>query len=176
MNATDGQELAQAMMRLARLNGCEDDVDVALAMRSVPVCWRAALAASALAAAGRPVNLRSIAEAAKYSRGTAYRNNRETLDGIVEMVPVLVTAMLGRAEGCRSSTELHAELQARNDTIAALRADLVQARRDRDQALAYARDLHQQLAPEFHAIVAEKRAKVRPLRPVPFSVQQDSGE
>lgn len=166
MSATDSAELAQAMESLARLKGCEEEVDVALAMRSVPVYWRAALAASALAAAGRPVNLRSIAEAARYSRGTAYRNNRETLDGIVETVPVLVTAMLGRAEDRQSSTELHTELQARNDTIAALRAGLVQARRDRDQALAYARDLHQQLAPEFHAIVAERRAKVRELRPV----------
>lgn len=166
MNATDGQELAQAMEILARLNDCDDEVDVALAMRSVPVHWRAALAASALAAAGRPVNLRSIAEAARYSRGTAYRNNREILDGIVEMVPVLVTAMLGRDEGYQSSTELHSELQARNEKIAELRASLAQAERDRDQALAYARDLHQQLSLEFHAMVAEKRAKVRELRPL----------
>jgi len=166
VSSAGGDELAEALETLVRLRRDEDDVDIALAMRSVPVYWRAALAATALAAAGRPVNLRSVAEAAMYSRGTAYRNNRELLDGIVKVVPFLVNKMMNQSESRQSNTELHAELQARNGKIAELRAELTQAESDRDQALAYARDLHQQLSAEFHAIVAEKSAKIRVLLPM----------
>ncbi|MEV0807966.1 hypothetical protein [Micromonospora sp. NPDC050200] len=45
--------------------------------------------------------------------------------------------------------------------------ELKAASRERNAALAYARDLHERLRPEFEAIAREKQEKVRHLRPLP---------
>jgi len=155
---------AMEFVAKARENGKE--VDPASAMKAVPVVIRAALAAAALAASDRPVNAKSVAEIAGYSRGTAHRNNKESLDAILAGMPTLTQAMLEDAREGSTRAELHAELQRRDKKISELRQDIASLKADREVALSYARDLHQQLAPEFHGILAEKQEKVRKLRPV----------
>lgn len=65
------------------------------------------------------------------------------------------------------------QVRERDETIRELRAELKAARRERNNALAYARDLHERLRPEFEAIAREKQEKVRYLRPLPDAVEAD---
>jgi hypothetical protein len=137
---------------------------VAEIFRDVPVTIRAALAAVALAAADRPVNGINVSKAAGYSRGTAYRHNAEALEVVLSASPALAAALLERPTVGRSVTELSQMLQGRDRVIDDLRRQLKVARAERDMTLSYARDLHEQLAPEHDVIVQERKKKVRPLR------------
>ena len=166
--------LTDALEAAATQRAHGEAVDVTLAMKSLPVAWRALLAATALAAADRPVNVRSVAEAAGYSRGTAYRNNRVVLDRVIEIAPLLASSMLEEARVGITRAELHADLQLRDKKIAELRRALAASETAREVALSYARDLHQQLAPEFHEIQAEKRSKVRSLRPLDSAIDDET--
>ncbi len=133
-------------------------------LRDVPVIIRAALAAVALAAADRPVNGINVAKAAGYSRGTAYRHNAEALDVVLSASPTLAAALLEQPTAGRSVTELSQMLQERDRVIQDLRRQLKAAQVESEMALSYARDLHEQLAPEHEGIVQERRNKVRSLR------------
>ena len=80
----------------------------------------------------------------------------------------------GRGRQHRPRTTTGA-LQQRDHTITELRAALRAAEHERDVALSYARDLHEQLAPEYQAILADKAAKVRPLRSVSGAADEPDG-
>ena len=169
MKESSEDRLVEAMQAVKAFVADGEPIDIALVLRSVPVVWRAALATAALTAKDQPVNALRVAEAGGYSRGTAYRNNREGLDAVINGMPALVRSMLDTTGADRSRSELHAEIQRRDQVIAELRRLIASAEAERDLALAYARDLHQQLAPEFHAIAAEKRTKIRHLKTIPIS-------
>jgi hypothetical protein len=154
------------LQELAGASVAEEKVNVAEALRHLPVDQRALLAAVALAAADFPVNNVTVARAAGYSRGTAYRNNKEALDLVVENASLLADGLLDRAGDHQSIQVLSAKLQESNLALQRLRERVNKAERERDIAVSYARDLHQQLAPEYKAIVAEKGQKVRHLRPL----------
>ena len=138
--------------------------DVVDALRHIPVAQRALLAAVALAAADRPVNSVTVARSAGYSRGTAYRNNKPILDLVVKHAGQLADGLLHRARDHRSILELSTRIKERDEALTRWRDRAKQAERDRDIAIGYARDLHQQLIPEYKAIVSEKDRKVRHLR------------
>jgi hypothetical protein len=157
------EAVAEAFSKISAQNG-EGPIDIASVFRGVPVVVRAALAAVILAAAERPLNVRSVAEAGGYSRGTAYRNNKEALNLIIEGAPILASGILGRTARVRPSTHFIQKSRREIGRLAQLRQALMSAESERDCALSYARDLHQQLAPEFHEILKEKKNKVRRLR------------
>lgn len=159
-------DLLETFARIAAQADAGEPVDVAEELRSLPVVLRAALAVAVLAAADRPFSGVTVATAGGFSRGTAYRNNRGALHTVTAAVPHVVDAMLARAREGATSASLGATVQQRDDTIADLRAALRETAQERDVAIAYARDLHEQLAPEFRAILADKTAKVRRLRAI----------
>lgn len=165
-------DLVNALTRVADQAGDADTLD---ALRSLPVVLRATLAVTALSAADRPISGVTIATAAGFSRGTAYRHNRDALAAITDAVPPLVDTMLRRTRDGNTRTELTDALQQRDHTITELRAALRAAEHERDVALSYARDLHEQLAPEYQAILADKAAKVRPLRSVSGAADEPDG-
>jgi hypothetical protein len=135
-------------------------------LRSLPVVLRAALAAVALGAADKPVNALSVSKAAGYSRGTAYRHNSDALEVVLRAAPSVASALIGRADAGQTIAGLAATLQERDRIIAGLRSELRSAAAERDLALSYARDLHEQLAPEYEQIIRDRRQKVRALRSV----------
>ena len=150
-------------------NACEnpdDPLSVLDALRDLPVALRAVLAAVALGAADLPVNALSVSKAAGYSRGTAYRHNAEALETVLRAAPVVASALIGRTANTQTVAALAESLQDRDRTIAALRTELRATTTERDMALSYARDLHEQLAPEYEQLVRERQQKVRSLRAV----------
>jgi hypothetical protein len=135
-------------------------------LKDSPVVLKAALAAVTLAAADRPVNRVTIAEAAGFSRGTAYRHSKDAINAIIAVAPRIAAELLDLPSKGLTAADYSNAVQNRDQTIATLRNQLAEAIRERDVVLAYARDLHQQLAPEYHKIKSEKAEKVRHLRPV----------
>lgn len=118
-------DLVNALTRAADQAGDADTLD---ALRSLPVVLRATLAVTALSAADRPISGVTIATAAGFSRGTAYRHNRDALAAITDAVPPLVDTMLRRTRDGNTRTELTDALQQRDHTITELRATLPRCR------------------------------------------------
>lgn len=168
-------DLVDALARIAAAADGGNVVDVTEELRNVPVALRAALAVTALSAADRPISGVTVAAAGGFSRGTAYRTNRDALDTLAAGLPHVVETMLARVREGESPAVLTATVQQRDATISALRGALREAEHDRDVALAYARDLHEQLAPEYRAILADKTTKVRRLRAVDPNDGDSSG-
>ncbi|HET6483562.1 MAG TPA: hypothetical protein VFG35_26465 [Actinoplanes sp.] len=140
---------------------------------NVPVPTRLMLAAAILAAADKPVSTVSLCQVAGVSRGSTYNHHKEAMASIRENIPVLVRAQLAALGETPSAAELFDRVRERDETIRELRAELKAARRERNAALAYARDLHERLRPEFEAIAREKQEKVRHLRPLPEPAGED---
>ncbi|NNN02857.1 MAG: hypothetical protein HKL87_02520 [Acidimicrobiaceae bacterium] len=161
-----GDALEKAIRNLAERSMDDVPKEVSVEFRSLPVVLRAALGAVALAAAGRPLNGVTLAAAAGFSRGTAYRHNREAVNLLIEFAPALVDSMLNRVGEGSSLTILNANLRQRDETIAELRERLHSSEKEREMALAYARDLFETVSSEIRDIAAEKAQKVRVLRVV----------
>jgi len=133
----------------------------------VPVPLRAALAAVALAASGRAVNGVSLANAGRYSRGTASRTDspwRRLVAALSADSQTLVDLLLGNAADGPDPARLAADLAARDRTIADLRGQLSQA----TSALQPLADYTHDLAVELRGYRDEERAslaaKIVPLR------------
>ncbi|BCJ42312.1 hypothetical protein GCM10010168_86890 [Actinoplanes ianthinogenes] len=138
----------------------------------IPVPMRLVLAAAILAAADKPVSIVSLCQVAGVSRGSAYNHHKVAMASIRENIPVLVRAQLAILGETPNAAELFDQVRERDETIRELRAELKTARRERNTALAYARDLHERLRPEFEEIARERQEKVRHLRPV-SALRQD---
>ena len=117
-----------------------------------------------MAAADRPLNGVTLAAAAGFSRGTAYRHNREAVNLLIAIAPALVDSMLAKTDEGRSLTILNANLRQRDETIAKLREKLRASEKEREMALAYARDLFETVSSEMRETANEMAKKVRPLR------------
>lgn len=169
----NGDALDKVIRNLAERSADEAPSEVIAEFRSLPVVLRAALGAIALAAADRPLNGVTLAAAAGFSRGTAYRHNREAINRLVEFAPALVDSMLNRTEEGSSLTILNANLRQRDKTIAELRERLRASEKECEMALAYARDLFETVSSEMREIAAEKANKVRPLRVVEPAGEED---
>jgi hypothetical protein len=159
-------EMHELLDALRSIGGDQEVVQVLDALRNLPVVLRATLAAVALGAADKPVNALSVSRAAGYSRGTAYRHNSDALEVVLRAAPSVASALIGRADAGQTIAGLAATLQERDRIIAGLRSELRSAAAERDLALSYARDLHEQLAPEYEQIVSDRKQKVRALRSV----------
>lgn len=164
MNDVSSDALGKAINSFAESSTAGDLFDVMVGFRSLPVVLRAALGAVALAAADRPLNGVALAATAGFSRGTAYRHNRETINFLIEIAPTLVELLLARTDQGESLTTLNANLRQRDATIAELREKLRASEKEREMALAYARDLFEAVSSEMREIADEKAKKVRLLR------------
>lgn len=158
--------LLDAIVAIADEAAAERDVNLRQQLRDVPVPMRVVLAALTLAAADQRLTGANLAAAGGFSRGSTLRDYGDLVGTVKRAAPHVVRAQLGPTSEGPSRTELAAELQQRNDTIAALRDRLELQQQDLDVALSYARDLHEQLRPEFEALAVERATKVRPLRAV----------
>lgn len=162
----NGDALEKVIKNLAERSALEEPNDVIVEFRSLPVVLRAALGAVALVAADRPLNGVTLAAAAGFSRGTAYRHNREAIKLLIDFAPALVDSMLVKTDVGSSLTILSANLRQRDETIAELRERLRASEKEREMALAYARDLFEAVSREVREIADEKAKKVRLLRVV----------
>lgn len=95
------------------------------------------------------------------------------MTSIRENVPVLVRAQLAVVGDTPSAAQLFDQVRERDEIIRELRDKVQTLQRERNTALAYARDLHERLRPEFEAIAREQEEKVRHLRPVPAQTEDE---
>ncbi|GAA0456849.1 hypothetical protein Ade02nite_05840 [Paractinoplanes deccanensis] len=151
----------------------EASAELSMHLGNIPVPARLMLAAAVLAAADKPVSIVNVCQVAGVSHGSTYNNHKEAMASIRENIPVLVRAQLAVLGETPSAAELFDQVHERDETIRELRAELKAARQERNTALAYPRDLHERLRPEFEAIAREKQEKVRYLRPLPDAVEAD---
>lgn len=163
----DIDDLIDALTAVADQVVAGDEVDLKQAFKGIPVPLRAVLAAIVLTAAGEPLTGKNLEAAGGFGRGSALRDHGETIAKVKAAAPAVVRTQLAGAGHAKSYAELWADFQQRNDTIDELRTKKDSAERDLAAALSYARDLHEQLRPEYEAIAAEKTAKVRHLHTVP---------
>lgn len=166
MRDVNGDALLEMLHSVAASMKVGEKSDIAAEIRRLPVVLRAALGAVALTAADRPLNGVTLATAASFSRGTAYRHNREAINLLVDLAPALVDSMLVNPEKGESLTVLNANLRQRDQTVAELRERLRASENEREMALAYARDLFETVSSEIREIASERARKVRPLRVV----------
>lgn len=128
---------------------------------------RLVVAATALAAAGRPVNKSTIVEAAQVARSATYRNHADLLEAARTVLPSLVTAMLGDRASPDDLHALREQLALAHASIERERQRRREVEEELDQARTYAMELHRRLKPEYDAAMRERETKVRTLRPVP---------
>ena len=172
VDSLDTLHLAAAAYAVALREGA-DSAALGEHLGNIPVPARLMLAAAILAAADKPVSIVSLCQVAGVSRGSTYNHHKEAMASIRENIPVLVRAQLAVLGETPAAAELFDQVRERDETIRELRAELKSARRERNTALAYARDLHERLRPEFEAIAREKQEKVRHLRSLPDAVEDD---
>ena len=148
MTAIDPSAVLAAVDAAARAQRASDDAGFDAALRAIPVEVRAVIAVAVLVAADRPVNQKQVAATGRFSRAM-FHKKAELLATALEATPPLAAALLEASRPGASVTDLEAELQRRDAVIAVLRESLEQARHDLAVMTAYARDLDEQLRPEY---------------------------
>src|ERR1700736_5902042 len=121
----DGLDLHAAAAALIDVAGGDSD-----AWTRGPVPMRAALASVALAVSARTVNGVTLANAGRYSRGTASRADspwRHLIAALADNRQTLVDLLLDEAADGPTPTRLAADIAARDRTIADLRERLSNA-------------------------------------------------
>ena len=170
MTADDG--IAALMRAAERVASGEPLTTELLGSEGVPVSLRLVLAGTALTAADRPVNKKSVTTAAPAARSATYREHADLLNHVVSVLPALVQAQLALVGSQVTAADLSAQLATAHRVIAEERALRRQAEDDLAQVAAYARELHWKLKPEHDEMLRERREKVRPLRAVPSEEDQ----
>jgi hypothetical protein len=166
-------DIAKLLDAAARVRAGEALTTELLADAGVPVDLRLLVAATALAAADQPVTKLSMTTSAPAARSAAYRDHSDLMAKLKDLLPALVHAQLDSVRREVSVTQLAADLERANNTIAEERARREAAELELEQVANYARELHWLLKPEYEAALRERTEKVRPLRPVPAL---DAGE
>ncbi|MBK7625246.1 MAG: hypothetical protein IPJ14_21950 [Kineosporiaceae bacterium] len=161
MTDTDLHALLRAARRVSQGEPLSTEL---LGAEGVPAALRLVTTTIALAAAGRPLTKKTITTAAPAARSAAYRDNADLLAEAIEVLPALVAAQLQLAGQSRTATQLSRELQQANESIERERKRRREAEENLHQVLAYARELHWRLKPEYDALLRERESKVRPLR------------
>lgn len=160
-------DIAKLLEAAARVQAGEVLTTELLADAGVPVDLRLLVAATALAAADQPVTKLSMTMAAPAARSAAYRDHSDLMSKLKDVLPTLVHAQLDSVRREISVTQLTADLEKANNTIAEERARREAAELELEHVANYARELHWLLKPEYEAALRERTEKVRPLRPVP---------
>ena len=166
MTDTVSTALVEALETVIERSNAGEHVVLAAALRDIPIPVRAALAATALAAANLSINGVTMAAFGGYSRGTAAGRHKHALETVAQGIPLLVGVQLDGARTSRSVSEMDSELRKRDSTIAELRSELKQTRSELGTVLSYTRDLHNHLRDDLAQIEAERAKKVRLLRPL----------
>lgn len=163
---TDLDAIGRLLSAAARVKGGDRLTTELLTEEQVPVPVRLLVAAAALAGADQPLTKKSITEAAPAARSAVYREHKDLLDALQDLLPSLVAAQLQPVVREVTVAEVTRQLELANATVEEERKLRDQAEADLAQVVAYARELHWRLKPEYDDMVRERAAKVRPLRPV----------
>ncbi|MDQ6796893.1 MAG: hypothetical protein M3011_02510 [Actinomycetota bacterium] len=161
---TDALNLHAAAAALVDVAGGDAD-----AWARVPVPLRAALAAVALAASARSVNGVTLANAGRYSRGTASRTDspwQQLITALADNSQVLVDLLLNEASDGADPARLAADIARRDRTIADLRGRLATATAAVQPIADYAHDLAVELRRHRDDERAALSAKLVQLRTV----------
>lgn len=148
MTAMDISAVLAAVDAAAQAQLAGDDAAFDSALRAIPVEVRAVIAITALVAADRPVNQKQVAATGRFSRAM-FHKKADLLATAMEAIPPLVTGLLDASRAGASVTDLEAELQRRDAVIAGLRESLDRSHQNLAVMTAYARDLDEQLRPEY---------------------------
>ena len=167
----DIDKLLRAAERVSDGEGATSEL---MADVGVPLDLRLVVAAVSLAAADQPLTKLSMTTSARAARSAAYRDHGDLMARLKEHVPAFVQAQVSPVRRQVSATELAAELEKANETIARERTRREEAELELAHVINYARELHWQLQPEYEAAMRERREKVRPLRSVPSA--EDSSD
>jgi hypothetical protein len=137
-----------------------------LTQEGVPARLRLVLAAVALTAADLPTSKRAIVDAAPAAWSATYRNHSALLDDVKTLMPSLVAAQLEALGAMPTSADLRTQLDQANASVDRERKRVQHLEEELRQLREYALQLHRKLKPEYDAMMAERRQKVRQLRPV----------
>lgn len=160
-------DIARLLDAAERVQAGEALTTELLADVGVPVDLRLLVVATALVAADQPVTKLSMTTSAPAARSAAYRDHGDLMTRLKDVLPALVHAQLDAVRREVNVTQLAADLERANNTVAEERARREAAEKELQQVASYARELHWQLKPEYEAALRERTEKVRPLRPVP---------
>ena len=164
MNNDDGIDaLIRAARRLAEGEPLTGDL---LTEEKVPTRLRLVRAATALTAADLPASKRAIVDAAPAAWSATYRNHAELLEDVKTLLPVLVASQLELLGAMPTSSDLRLQLDQANASVVRERKRVEDLEEELRQLRQYALELHRKTKPEYDAMMAERRKKVRHLRPV----------
>lgn len=130
----------------------------------VPTRLRLVLAATALTAADLPASKRAIVDAAPAAWSATYRNHADLLEDVKSLVPVLVASQLALLGAMPTSSELRLRLDQANASVEKERKRVEALEEELRQLRQYALELHRKAKPEYDAMMAERKTKVRLLR------------
>lgn len=137
-----------------------------LTEEKVPTRLRLVLAATALTAADLPASKRAIVDAAPAAWSATYRNHAVLLEDVKTLIPVLVASQLELLGSMPTSSDLRLQLDQANDSVHKERKRVEALEEQLRQLRQYALELHLKAKPEYDAMMAERKTKVRRLRPV----------
>lgn len=164
MSTGDGIDaLLRAARRVAEGEQLTGDL---LTNEKVPTRLRLVLAATALTAADLSTSKKAIVAAAPAAWSATYRNHYELLDAIKALIPNLVASQLELLGRMPASAELRLQLDRANASVDRERKKVESLEEELRQLRQYALELHRRIKPEYDAMMAERKTKVRRLRPV----------
>lgn len=131
----------------------------------LPVPLKALIAATVMSARGAAPTRLGMAKTGSYSYGSSQTHYAGLLDALIERIPAEVAEMAQGEVDPALATQMRADLQQRDATIASLRAELVTVNARHEELRKYALALHQRTS-ELDQQAAQQGAAVRRLRPV----------
>lgn len=132
----------------------------------LPVPIQAMIAAVVMASRGAAPTRLGMAKTAGYSYGSSQTHYAALLDALITRIPTEVAEMAQGAVDPALATSLRAELQQRDATIAALRAEAATQKAQHEHVRKYALALHQRVAELDRQEAAQRGAAVRRLHPI----------
>ncbi len=172
--ATLSVDLTDALGHAAAALHRNDPDAFTKAWRSIPVEIRATVAISLLTALDQPRSRANVARVGQFARAI-FDKKDVTMTVLEQAVPVVTAHLVAAGRPIVTVDELTEELRRRDAVIADLRAQLTQRQRDLAQLLDYARDLHEQLRPEYEENLRTRSQRVVDARPR-FSIISDSND
>lgn len=111
-------DIVKLLSAAERVSAGEAPTSDLMAEIGVPVDLRLVVAAVSLAAADQPLTKLSMTTTARAARSAAYRDHNDLMASLKGYIPVFVHAVLSSVRREVSATELAAELEKANETIA----------------------------------------------------------
>lgn len=133
---------------------------------SLPVPLKALIAAAVMASRGAPLTRLGMAKTGGYSYGSSQTHYPGLLDALIERIPTEIAEATHDQADPALATRLRADIQQRDATITALRAERAALRDRLEELRKYALALHQRISELDKQEAAHGGSPVRHLQPI----------